>query len=1297
MSDYGFLAMERRLKQLENGAYKIREQSRAAAFKCVQQCEEVEKAYKEFIKETAVKSERELEDVHEYFEKEKKKNADFIARNIVRIENAYKRASNHIRQHLESQIEESQTGLEQQKEKAAAEYNQNTIPLTEKYQDVEKKLHELSARTDELKEDIQSYAAEYFVEDNVTNTQKEPPEKTQNLSFSELTAEVDQALDMAYERFESMVDGLWFGCTRFVNRLISYGIIGGMLVAGFFLLRYLHWNMDYLLYAAGIMAAVFFLSFLIFRSVKKNVAADVEELSEYLADIYCMIEQKRHAAKVHMENQQKKQMDVKMDKMLSADETHNKRISRMREKSEQELNALKDKYERIKTILREKEKDRNTRIEKEFSDAQENYEKMNKGTIRARYQEVKARKQSLENDKNAEINRLKSDWNTRVAEYKAFVQKATAAAEKKHPAWNCDKWEELTPRTEFPEIVYTGTVPLNDSMFDLKTRQDDNFTLPDLTEFSLPVMMSYPECGSMMLRTGTQTRGTALEILFNTALRILTSFPPAKARFTILDPVGLGQNFSALMHLADYDESLVGGRIWTETAHIEKRLGEITGHIEKVIQKYLRNRYESIDEYNREAGDMAEAYQFIIIADFPNGFSELAVERLMSILNSGVKCGVYTLIHLDEKQPLPEMFREKTLLEQALVIREKSGQLAVDAECLGRNPFEPESLPEARLVTPLLQKIGMMSSASKRVELPFDAVLPDKSRFWQASAEDGIRVPIGKAGADRLQYLDLGHGTAQHALISGKTGSGKSTLFHVVISSVSIWFSPSEVQMYLIDFKKGVEFKTYARNRTPHARVIAIESDREFGLSALRSIDNEFTRRGELFRNEGVQSLSAFRKKQPHTPMPRILLIIDEFQEFFTEDDGVAQDAALLLDRIVRQGRAFGVHVVLGSQTLGGAYTLAKSTLGQMAVRIALQCNEADSYLILSDDNSAARLLSRPGEAIYNDMSGLVEGNNPFQVVWLSDEIRDRELENVRKQAENSEHELPPAVVFEGNVPADIRKNPELNKMLETPGVPESPEKRIWLGEPNAIKGPAQITFHAQSGNNLLIIGQRSDVSMGIIFSSILSLSASYRPGTIQFTVLDGSTPDTGHTAQLEALSMALPHKVDIIAYRDIPEAVLEFDRALDNRQNEEGASECSPIFLIVFGLQRLRMLRESDEFDFSTDQSDQKTPEKAFVNILRDGPQNNMHSIIWCDSLNNLNRSLSRKTIKEFELNVLFQMSATDSAELIDSPAASRLGLYTALLFAERGGIMEKFRPYALPGNDTLENIKTLFTDKYS
>ena len=86
-----------------------------------------------------------------------------------------------------------------------------------------------------------------------------------------------------------------------------------------------------------------------------------------------------------------------------------------------------------------------------------------------------------------------------------------------------------------------------------------------------------------------------------------------------------------------------------------------------------------------------------------------------------------------------------------------------------------------------------------------------------------LRVPIGRTGATKLQYLAIGKGTRQHALVAGKTGSGKSTLFHVIITNLALWCSPEEVEFYLVDFKKGVEFKCYAAERLPHAKLVVVE------------------------------------------------------------------------------------------------------------------------------------------------------------------------------------------------------------------------------------------------------------------------------------------------------------------------------------------------------------------------------------------------------------------------------------------------------------------------------------------
>lgn len=66
--------------------------------------------------------------------------------------------------------------------------------------------------------------------------------------------------------------------------------------------------------------------------------------------------------------------------------------------------------------------------------------------------------------------------------------------------------------------------------------------------------------------------------------------------------------------------------------------------------------------------------------------------------------------------------------------------------------------------------------------------------------------------------------------------------------------------------------------------------------------------------------------------------------------------------------------------------------------------------------------------------------------------------------------------------------------------------------------------------------------------------------------------------------------------------------------------------------------------------------------------------------------RSLSRKALSEFEMRVVFQMSANDSASLIESPAANDLGLHRAIFYNGQQGWTETFRPYALPDDAWLE-----------
>ncbi len=817
---------------------------------------------------------------------------------------------------------------------------------------------------------------------------------------------------------------------------------------------------------------------------------------------------------------------------------------------------------------------------------------------------------------------------------------------------------------------------------------DSQLELPET--FSLPALLAFPSQASLLIHHDRDGRSDAVRTLHMVMTRLLTNQPPGRVRFTILDPVGLGQNFAGFMHLADWDDALVNGRIWTSSEHIEQRLANLTDHMETVIQKYLRNEFNTIDEYNAQAGELAEPYRFLVIADFPVGFTDDSIRRLNSIAASGARCGVYTLIAHDRRAPLPQGVNLDDLEAHSVNLMQENSRFVWKDEVFQQFPLSLDSAPSEDRLTTILTEVGEAARSANRVEVSFDTIAPTDEEFFSEKADIDLHVPIGRMGATRLQMFRLGRGVAQHALIAGKTGSGKSTLLHALITNLAMWYSPDEVEFYLVDFKKGVEFKTYATHQLPHARAIAVESDREFGLSVLQRIDAELARRGELFRKSGVQDLASYRKTSDALIIPRTLLVIDEFQEFFSEDDKLAQDAGLLMDRLVRQGRAFGIHVLLGSQTIGGSAGLARSTIGQMAVRIALQTTEADSQMILGDNNSAARLLSRPGEAIYNDQGGLVEANSPFQIAWLPDDRREVYLSKVRdrSRAMNSIHE--PAAVFEGNAPADIRQNRLLGALLSTPRAkPQATAPLAWLGDPVAIKEPTAVTLRRQSGANVLIVGQQDESAMALTVSTMISLSAQQPKAGCKFVIFDGSPTDSNLAGWLPKMPAILPNETKLIDYRAVPEAIHELHTEMTRRLTEHDR-EAPSIYVIVYGLQRYRALRKSEEsYGFSmSDEEKPPQPEKEFADLLREGPSLGMHVITWCDTPAAVERTLDRASMREFDNRILFQMSAADSSNLIDSPAANKLGFYRALAFSEEQGVLEKFRPYALPDQAWLEQV---------
>ncbi|MCU1263951.1 MAG: segregation ATPase, FtsK/SpoIIIE family [Acidobacteria bacterium] len=865
--------------------------------------------------------------------------------------------------------------------------------------------------------------------------------------------------------------------------------------------------------------------------------------------------------------------------------------------------------------------------------------------------------------------------------------------------WNDQAWSQWVPATSPAFSACLGTLK-SPPIETLKSHFEKS-----LLDFSIPALVPFADGleGKCLLQKAT---GPLKEVCIRAAqslmLRLLANVPPGKVLFTLLDPVGLGQSAAPFMSLADHEEKLITNRAWTEPQHIEEQLGKLTEHMENVIQKYLRNDYATIEEYNQKAGEVAEPYRVLVVFDFPVNFSETAARRLVSIAKNGPRCGVYTIIVMDTdpSKKLPYGFNLGDLENAANVIYHNGTRFVWDSKSLVRYTLLPDSPPSDELFKHIVKEAGSRAPESMRVEVPFDTLLVkaglDHSSVWQGSTRERIHVPLGPQGAKKVQYLTLGTGTEHHAVCIGMPGSGKTNLMHIIITTMGLMYSPAEMQLYLVDFKQGVGFKRYAEVGLPHARVIAIDSEREFGLSVLQKLDKELNERGEKFRAIGVDAISDYRQKRPNEDLPRILLLVDEFQEFFSYDDNIGTQAGLLLDRLVRQGRYAGIHVMLGSQSLANRSSLPTSTLGQIGIRIALKCGESDARLIMGDGNLQARLLSRPGEAIYNSANGLIEGNSFFQVALFSEEDRNKRLEEIRSFSEQAQlkagrhFDLP--VIFEGNAPARFEECKALKQVLDTTGLPAKIKAAdAWLGEPIAIRPPTAARFRRQGGSNLLIVTRDEEEGVGIAFSSLLSLFSQYEPDAARFIIFNLTTADSEWNEVPQLLAKEFHHDIQIVNRKNLAAVMNDLVNEA-NRRTEDQSIGTPEIYFVILGLHRARDLRD-DEDGLSRYSKDVKAvsldPHALFLTLLREGPESGIHVIAWSDAYAGVAR-IDRRIMGEFSMRAAGPMSNEDSGRVIDDALASKLDKPHRAVFydEERPGQLEKFRPYGIPESKWIESV---------
>jgi DNA segregation ATPase FtsK/SpoIIIE, S-DNA-T family len=220
------------------------------------------------------------------------------------------------------------------------------------------------------------------------------------------------------------------------------------------------------------------------------------------------------------------------------------------------------------------------------------------------------------------------------------------------------------------------------------------------------------------------------------------------------------------------------------------------------------------------------------------------------------------------------------------------------------------------------ENVELKGSYKKFILWVFDKGMPTKVKYNFAQIEKNMQdktVPL-VLGYDRRNQLIVGClKELHHVLLTGTTGSGKSTLFRSMITSLILHKDPSEIQLIMADFKKS-EFGIY-RN-LPHVK--NVHMDRELFHADLQYAYKELQRRGALLDKYDLDHVSELEDK-----LPIIMIVIDEMYEIVDHPAIMA-----LLTKISCLGRSSQVHII-GAMQRGDAASLGGMFLSNMNCRIS--------------------------------------------------------------------------------------------------------------------------------------------------------------------------------------------------------------------------------------------------------------------------------------------------------------------------------------------------------------------------
>lgn len=932
--------------------------------------------------------------------------------------------------------------------------------------------------------------------------------------------------------------------------------------------------------------------------------------------------------------------------------------------------------------------------------------------------EIAAAKEAFERDCAASRNRMQQAYNELLAGYKSELN-ALFGPEQVTPFVKTIRSSVPRPdgyvcASAVPDIVSLGAI----SATIAASNTLDPALCQALSEIaggaasrsgmdmlvSLPYAQSINSGLSLFLSYASRDGAAYQKLLSLILLRLFMAFPAGKLEATMIDPLGMGSVFAMFAKLGEEQKRIIDTKAWSQEKDIEQAVAILRQKLETLAQSYGDHH---------EARRKQEPYRVLAITDFPTGFTAAALRDLQAIVRKGAELGVFVFIWANAKevakleQSRMSIFNEiKQMLHAAsaeggvvtLETRVSSSLGSTDATTLKDISLQFDDMQDIEQSRhAIIETIAAGLHTAQRRIVYFEDMFEDIDDPNSWCGMDTIRefsVPIGMHGANSIVKLTLGASdgaTAHHALIAGQTGAGKSTLLHTIIMSTLLNYSPDEVRLYLVDFKEGVELKQYTRHRLPSLRVVAIDSEREFGLNILRELNTELAARAQRFAAAGCEDISAYRAANKGKA-PKLILLFDEVQILLTGDDDIAKESLKCLRSLVTQGRAMGIHVILACQDFRLAHGI-DALYSQMAIRIAIKGDPDSSRSVLGNNNPGAmQLLDRDaGAAVFNDRNGNDQANVIFQVGYTTKEKRETYLTRL-EALQNSDALRPLYAKYTTRILLTSAEDDCFNLfntlILDGEAEPLFEDRTRYgliLGDSFDLRGGLQVGMEPRQRANLLLVGteEKSAYSM-FCFAMLSALHGELTNGGANkddqlILLVDLSSPDAFLTEEQTAfahIAKLFPRQIEHVRIREMEDVIRAVYHKLEARMTGDPSRE--RLFLMLFGVDRaIRLVNES----MYEEEGETLNALKMLQAIVQNGAQHGVSCVFWGSSSASIARILGAGHERNFDLRTAFATDAETLSRLVEehNPASLRESTAAFINLAEDYKNTH-FRPFELP-----------------